>query len=91
LKPNGACLIVEYNVDSGNPWAPYPLSFETFRALAPHVDLTTPRLLATVPSRFLREFYSAAAYKRAGDASVEDWRSTTIGSDAQRDQSRGAG
>jgi len=65
LKPLGAFLLVEYNVDSGNPWVPYPLSFETFRALAPLAAFTTPRLLATVPSRFLREFYSAMAYKQA--------------------------
>ena len=71
LKPNGACLLVEYNVDSGNPWVPYPLSFETFRALAPSVELTTPQLLATIPSRFLREFYSAVAYKQAEDVSAE--------------------
>jgi ubiquinone/menaquinone biosynthesis C-methylase UbiE len=59
LKPNGVLLLVEYNVDSGNPWVPYPLSFKTFRALAPRAGFTEPRLLATIPSRFLREFYSA--------------------------------
>jgi len=64
LKPNGAFLLVEYNVDSGNPWVPYPLSFDTYRTLAPRAGFTTPRLLATVPSRFLRGFYSAVAYKR---------------------------
>jgi ubiquinone/menaquinone biosynthesis C-methylase UbiE len=62
LKPNGALLLIEYNVDSGNPWVPYPLTFETYRALAPHADFSEPRLLAKVPSRFLREFYSAACY-----------------------------
>ncbi|HET6821767.1 MAG TPA: class I SAM-dependent methyltransferase, partial [Anaerolineales bacterium] len=25
LKLNGSLLLVEYNVDSGNPWVPYPL------------------------------------------------------------------
>jgi ubiquinone/menaquinone biosynthesis C-methylase UbiE len=59
LKPNGILLLVEYNVDSGNPWVPYPLSFKTFRALASRAGFTEPRLLATVSSRFLREFYSA--------------------------------
>ena len=63
LKPNGALLLVEYNVDSGNLWVPYPLSFETFRTLAPRSGFTEPRLLAKVPSRFLKEFYSAVAYK----------------------------
>lgn len=64
LKPNGILLIVEYNVDSGNPWVPYPFSFETYRKLAPRAGFTEPRLLATIPSRFLREFYSAVAYKK---------------------------
>jgi ubiquinone/menaquinone biosynthesis C-methylase UbiE len=63
LKPNGQLLIVEYNVDSGNPWVPYPFSFETYCKLAPRANFTQPRLLARVPSRFLREFYSAACNK----------------------------
>ena len=62
LKPNGMLLVVEYNVDSGNPWVPYPFSFETFRKLAPRAGFTEPRLLATISSRFLREFYSAVTY-----------------------------
>jgi ubiquinone/menaquinone biosynthesis C-methylase UbiE len=63
LKPNGALLLVEYNVDSGNMWVPHPLTFETFSSLAPRAGFTEPRLLAKVPSRFLREFYSAIAYR----------------------------
>ena len=62
LKPNGMLLIVEYNVDSGNMWVPYPFSFETYRKLAPRADFTEPRLLATAPSRFLRGFYSAVTF-----------------------------
>lgn len=61
LKTNGVLLLVEYNVDVGNMWVPYPLSFETFRALAPRAGFREPQLLATVPSRFLKEFYSALA------------------------------
>jgi ubiquinone/menaquinone biosynthesis C-methylase UbiE len=63
LKPNGILIIVEYNVDSGNMWVPYPLSFETYRKLAPRANFSEPRLLAKVPSRFLHEFYSAACNK----------------------------
>ncbi|MBN2115403.1 MAG: class I SAM-dependent methyltransferase [Anaerolineales bacterium] len=63
LKPNGALLLVEYNVDSGNLWVPHPFSFETYRTLAPRAGFSEPRLLATFPSSFLREFYSAIAYK----------------------------
>jgi precorrin-6B methylase 2 len=63
LKPNGAVLLVEYNVDSGNLWVPHPLSFQTYRSLARGAGFTEPRLLATHPSRFLKEFYSAVTYK----------------------------
>ena len=63
LKPEGAFLLVEYDVDTGNPWVPHPLSFETFRSLAPRAGFGTPQLLATIPSRFLRQFYSASARK----------------------------
>ena len=62
LKPNGMLLLVEYNVDSGNLWVPYPLTFETYRARAPRAGFSEPRLLTKVPSRFLKEFYSAVAY-----------------------------
>jgi len=63
LKPSGALVLIEYNVDSGNMWVPHPLSFETYRALAPRAGFTEPKLLAKVSSRFLREVYSAAAYR----------------------------
>ena len=63
LKLNGMLLLVEYNVDSGNMWVPYPLSFETYRALAPRAGFSEPLLLGTAPSRFLKGFYSAAAYR----------------------------
>jgi ubiquinone/menaquinone biosynthesis C-methylase UbiE len=67
LKMNGVLLLVEYNVDAGNMWVPYPLSFETYRALAHRAGFSEPRLLATAPSRFLREFYSAVAYRNPTD------------------------
>jgi ubiquinone/menaquinone biosynthesis C-methylase UbiE len=65
LKPDGLLLLVEYNVDQGNMWVPYPLSFDSLRQLAPRAGYAEPALLATHPSDFLREFYSAAARKEA--------------------------
>jgi len=65
LKPGGMLLLVEYNVDRGNPWVPHPLSFESFSALAPKTGFSEPRLLAKKPSSFLQEFYSAIT-RRAG-------------------------
>lgn len=63
LKPHGIFLLVEYNVDSGNLWVPHPFSFETYQSLARRAGFSEPQLLATLPSRFLREFYSAITYK----------------------------
>ena len=63
LKPNGALLIIEYNVDTGNMWVPHPLTFETYVKLALQMGFTEPRLLAKAPSRFLKEFFSAVTYR----------------------------
>ena len=63
LKPNGALLLVEYNVDAGNMWVPYPVSFNACRMLLMRAGFTEPRLLAKRPSSFLQEFYSAVAHK----------------------------
>ena len=59
LRPAGRLLLVEYNADQGNPWVPYPLSYQTWEALARHNGFTSTKLLEKVPSRFLREMYSA--------------------------------
>ncbi len=59
LRPGGHFILVEYNVDQGNVWVPFPLSFKTWESLARHCGFTRTKLLATVPSRFLGEIYSA--------------------------------
>ena len=63
LKPGGVLLLVEYNVDHGNPWVPYPLSYTSFEELAARGGFRDARLLATHPSSFLREFYAAMAVR----------------------------
>ncbi len=63
VADKGRLVVVEYDVDKGNVWVPYPFSFETFRALATRAGYRAPQLLATVPSRFLRRMYSAVAEK----------------------------
>jgi len=62
LKPGGRFLLVEYNVDHGNPWVPYPISFVTWQMLARHCGFTETRLLGKRPSRFLKEIYSAESW-----------------------------
>lgn len=60
LRPGGRLILVEYNADRGNPWVPWPTAFPTWQRIATAAGFTMPRLLATRPSRFLREIYSAA-------------------------------
>lgn len=61
LKPGGTLLLVEYNVDAGNPWVPHPLAYPTWEQLAARCGFASTRLLDTQPSRFLGQIYSAAS------------------------------
>lgn len=63
LKPAGRLVLVEYDADRGNQWVPYPLSFNTWRALADASGFTDTRKLATVPSRFLGRIFSAVSLR----------------------------
>ena len=59
LRVDGRLILVEYDTDHGNAWVPYPISFETWSRVAVDNGFAAPRLLATVPSRFLRRMYAA--------------------------------
>jgi len=59
LRPGGRLILVEYNSDRGNMWVPYPFSYNTWETLARHNGFADIRLLATRPSRFFGEIYSA--------------------------------
>ncbi|MBC7879133.1 MAG: class I SAM-dependent methyltransferase [Anaerolineales bacterium] len=63
LKPKGTLILVEYNVDKGNLWVPYPFTFSTFGKLAKQSGFAEPRQLATAPSSFLHGFYSTITNK----------------------------
>lgn len=65
LKPQGIFILIEYNVDAGNVYVPYPLSFTTFQHLASAAGFSMPELMDTEPSTFLREIYSAKTYNEA--------------------------
>lgn len=62
LKPNGRFLLVEYDVDRGNRWVPYPLSFATWQSLAAEAGFQHTKLLGRRTSSFLKGFYSAASW-----------------------------
>ncbi len=63
LKPGGRLLIVEYNVDRGNLWVPYPFSYPTWEGLARQNGFSNTQLLEKVPSRFLGEIYSTVSLR----------------------------
>jgi ubiquinone/menaquinone biosynthesis C-methylase UbiE len=63
LKPGGRLLLVEYNTDQGNTWVPYPLSYSNWEELARRCGFAQTHLLASRPSRFLGEIYSAMSVK----------------------------
>jgi SAM-dependent methyltransferase len=64
LRPEGRLVVVEYDADRGNPWVPYPFSFETWRLEATAAGFDDPRLLHRVPSRFLGAIYGSIATRR---------------------------
>ncbi|MSQ35696.1 MAG: class I SAM-dependent methyltransferase [Dehalococcoidia bacterium] len=62
LRPGGRVLVVEYNIEHGNAAVPYPVPYSQWESLATNAGLTHTELLATRPSRFLREIYSGASW-----------------------------
>ncbi len=63
LKPGGRLIVVEYNIERGNYAVPHPLPYPAWERLARQVGFNTTQLLATRPSSFLREIYSALSVK----------------------------
>jgi SAM-dependent methyltransferase len=61
LRPGGRIIVVEYGTDRGNPWVPYPFSYERWETMAARAGFKNTRLLKTVPSRWLGSMYSAAS------------------------------
>ena len=59
LRPGGRFVVVEYDVDRGNPWVPYPFSYGSWERLAEMAGLTVTRQIGRVPSRFLDAIYAA--------------------------------
>jgi ubiquinone/menaquinone biosynthesis C-methylase UbiE len=62
LRPAGRFILVEYNTDRGNHWVPQPMTNGTRAALAQRCGFQHTELLATVPSSFLGEFFSAVSW-----------------------------
>jgi hypothetical protein len=64
LKPGGRLIVVEYNVERGNFAVPHPITYPQWAALAARAGFAETRLIGTVPSSFLKEFYSALSIAR---------------------------
>jgi ubiquinone/menaquinone biosynthesis C-methylase UbiE len=62
LRPGGRLLIVEYNIERGNFAVPHPVPYTRWEKLARDAGFEHTQLLATRPSRFLREIYSAVSW-----------------------------
>ena len=66
LRDGGRLILVEYDADKGNPWVPFPLSFETWRVVAAEAGFDDTTRLASIPSRFLGSIYSALSIRPRG-------------------------
>jgi len=63
LKADGRLIMVEYDTAQGNYAVPYPITFSTWTRIADNAGFTKTELLATRPSRFLGQFFSAVSYR----------------------------
>ena len=61
LRAGGRLVVIEYGADTGNPWVPYPFTYERWVPMAAQAGFTSTRLLRTVPSRWLGTMYSAVS------------------------------
>jgi ubiquinone/menaquinone biosynthesis C-methylase UbiE len=65
LAQGGRLVVVEYDIETANPWVPYPLPFTRLPDVAACAGFSSPRLLGSRPSRYHRRVYSAVCL-RAG-------------------------
>ena len=85
LNAGGRLLVVEYDVDMGNPWVPHPFSFGSWRSEAAEAGFDQVELLHRVPSRFLGAIYGAVATSpRPSDDHEDPVVDQTVGSGAPR-------
>jgi SAM-dependent methyltransferase len=69
LRPGGAFVVVEYDVDRGNPWVPHPFSAGTWEGMAAEAGLVETTRIGRVPSRFLDAIYASLSRRATTDAS----------------------
>ena len=62
LRPGGRLLLVEYNLNRAHGAVPHPVAYPRWCRLADDAGFGHTALLATRPSRFLREMYAAVSW-----------------------------
>ncbi len=62
LRPGGRLLLVEYNMSQAHVAVPHPVAYPRWCRLADDAGFGHTALLATRPSRFLRELYAAVSW-----------------------------
>ena len=63
LLPNGIFLMVEYDMESSNPWVPYPIPFQKWKTISTEIGLTIPDIFNEKISRYRRgTIYAAINY-----------------------------
>jgi ubiquinone/menaquinone biosynthesis C-methylase UbiE len=65
LSPGGNLILVEYNLQRGNTWVPYPIPFGEWANLSQEIGFEGTSMLGVRPSRTMREIYSANCQKPA--------------------------
>lgn len=65
LAPGGRIVLVEYDLERGNPWVPHPLPAGEFPALALEAGLERAAIVADAPSRYWGRAYCAVAFRGA--------------------------
>jgi ubiquinone/menaquinone biosynthesis C-methylase UbiE len=64
LKSDGSFLIIEYDMDTSNPWVPYPISFTSLQNFFRTMGYNSIYMINEMPSRFRRaNIYSAVMTK----------------------------
>ena len=69
LRPGAPFVVVEYDVDHGNPWVPHPFSAGTWERMAAEAGLVETTRIGRVPSRFLDAIYASRSRPATPDAS----------------------
>ncbi len=63
LKQDGAFVLIEYDRIDGNPWVPYPVPFQSWKAISSEAGLSNPELFNQRTSRYRQgTIYAAISF-----------------------------